>query len=80
MSERILLVDDDKSLNELLSQYLTSAGFEVASVTAGEKAISMLQSDSNFDLLVVDVMMPGITGLELLPIVRSRWNLSLIHI
>jgi DNA-binding response OmpR family regulator len=78
LSERILLVDDDKSLNELLSQYLTSAGFEVASVTAGEKAISMLQSDSNFDLLVVDVMMPGITGLELLPIVRSRWNIPVI--
>ncbi len=78
MSERILLVDDDKSLNELLSQYLTNAGFEASSVTSGEKAISALQSDSNFDLLVVDVMMPGITGLELLPIVRSRWNIPVI--
>lgn len=78
MSERILLVDDDQSLNELLSQYLTSAGFEAVSVTSGEKAITMLQSDSNFDLLVVDVMMPGITGLELLPIVRSRWNIPVI--
>lgn len=78
MSERILLVDDDKSLNELLSQYLTNAGFEAASVTSGEKAITLLQSDSKFDLLVVDVMMPGITGLELLPIVRSRWNIPVI--
>ena len=78
LSERLLLVDDDKSLNELLSQYLNSSGFEVSTVTSGEKAISLLQQDSNFDLLVIDVMMPGITGLELLPIIRSRWNIPVI--
>ena len=78
MSERLLLVDDDKSLNELLSQYLTGSGFDVSTVTSGEKAISLLQQDSNFDLLVIDVMMPGITGLELLPIIRSRWNIPVI--
>lgn len=78
MSERLLLVDDDKSLNELLSQYLSGSGFEVSTVSSGEKAISMLQQDSSFDLLVIDVMMPGITGLELLPIIRSRWNIPVI--
>ena len=78
LSERLLLVDDDKSLNELLSQYLSGSGFEVSTVTSGEKAISLLQQDSNYDLLVIDVMMPGITGLELLPIIRSRWNIPVI--
>ena len=78
MTERLLLVDDDKSLNELLSQYLGASGFDVSTATSGEKAISLLQQDSNFDLLVIDVMMPGITGLELLPIIRSRWNIPVI--
>jgi DNA-binding response OmpR family regulator len=78
LSERLLLVDDDQSLNELLSQYLSGTGFDVSTVTSGEKAISLLQQDSSFDLLVIDVMMPGITGLELLPIIRSRWNIPVI--
>ena len=76
--DRILLVDDDRSLNDLISQYLTGAGFEVASVTSGEKAIALLQSDSGFNLIVMDIMMPGITGLELLPVVRSRWKIPVI--
>ncbi len=75
---RILIVDDDKALCDLISQYLTSAGFEVATANSGEKAVALLQSDAGYSLIVMDIMMPGMTGLELLPIVRSRWHIPVI--
>lgn len=75
---RILLIDDDKALCDLISQYLTGAGFEVATASSGEKAIALLQADNSYNLIVMDIMMPGMTGLELLPIVRSRWKIPVI--
>lgn len=78
VKNRILLVDDDKSLCRLISQYLGGSGFQVEAVHSGSEAIARLQTHADFDLVVMDIMMPGITGLELLPILRSRWNIPVI--
>lgn len=62
---RILLVDDDEALCELLAEYLAGEGFEVASVHDGAQAETRaLHGD--WDALVLDVMLPGMNGFDLL--------------
>ncbi len=66
----ILVVDDDTRLRELLSQYLGENGFRVTNAADAEEA-RMRMRGLQFDLLVVDVMMPGESGLELTESLRS---------
>lgn len=75
---RILLIDDDQTLTDLLTRYLNSNGCDTLALPSGEKALNLLQSDAHFDLVVLDVMMPGINGLELLPVLRARWRIPVI--
>lgn len=70
MTKRILFVDDDQDLSELLGEYLENEGFEVEYAYSGEAALAKVSQGKSFDLWIVDIMMPGITGLELLQQVR----------
>ncbi len=63
--ERILVVDDEKFIGDALAVYLQSEGFLVEACTSGETAIKKLTSN-DYALAVVDVLMPGISGLDLL--------------
>ncbi|UTW03227.1 response regulator transcription factor [Amphritea atlantica] len=69
---KLLLVDDDQELCELMGQYLQSEGFEVSFAHSVEQALPLLQQDGRYDLLIFDIMMPGQSGLELLQQVRPR--------
>ena len=75
---RILLVDDDVSLTGLLAEYLTDSDCQVIEADCAEHALETLEREPPFDLAVLDIMMPGMSGLELLPMVRSRWQLPVI--
>lgn len=68
---RILVVDDDIELCELLTQYLEGDGFEVAAVQDGEAGLEAALSGEH-DLVVLDVMLPGLNGLEVLRRLRHR--------
>ena len=59
----ILVIDDDRRLRDLLSRYLGENGFRVTTAESAKAARARL-AGLDFDLLVVDVMMPGETGLE----------------
>ena len=63
-SAHILVVDDDERLRRLLSRYLTENGYMVSTAADAMEARSQLQS-MEFDLIVLDVMMPGESGIEL---------------
>lgn len=65
MAARILVVDDDELLRELLEMVLVVEGFEVDVAGNGEEALDRLQS-SDFDLVVLDLMMPILDGLRFL--------------
>jgi two-component system phosphate regulon response regulator OmpR len=67
----ILVVDDDKRLRELLRKYLTDQGFRVTVATDAEDARRKLDGLA-FDLLVLDIMMPGESGLELTRALRRK--------
>jgi DNA-binding NtrC family response regulator len=62
---RILVIDDEKSMRNLLSLFLTKEGYQVESAESGEKALSLLKED-HFDLVITDIIMPGMDGLETL--------------
>lgn len=70
---KLLLVDDDLELNQLLSTYLTQKGFEVTAVMDGASAVKEA-SLHEYALIVLDVMMPGMNGIEALS--RIRMNSS----
>jgi len=67
---RILLVDDDVELAGMLRDYLVRDGFEVLAVPDGESGVAEALS-GNFTLVVLDVMMPGIGGIEALRRIRA---------
>ncbi|MGA8100431.1 MAG: response regulator transcription factor [Candidatus Cybelea sp.] len=68
-SARVLVVDDERALRELLEYGLEQAGFSVRSVTEGSAAFALLQAWSP-DVIVLDIMLPGRDGLTLLPEIR----------
>ena len=65
----LLLVDDDIELTQMLGEYLEQEGFTVTLVHHGEAAIQALNAHS-FALIVLDVMMPGLSGIEVLSRIR----------
>jgi DNA-binding response OmpR family regulator len=60
---RILVVDDEPSVRELLERILRSRGFEVKTADGGEEGLELAQRE-RFDLILLDVMMPGVDGKE----------------
>lgn len=73
--QRILVVDDDSRLRDLLRRYLTEQGFEVL-VAEDSVRMSRLTQRERFDLLVLDLMMPGEDGLSILKRLRSANDMT----
>jgi two-component system phosphate regulon response regulator OmpR len=73
----ILVVDDDDRIRTLLKRYLQERGFRVSTAPNAAKALSTLNSLA-FDLLVLDVMMPGMNGFELTEAVRQRGDTPIL--
>jgi putative two-component system response regulator len=68
---RILVIDDEDVIRALVMEILATAGHETTGAESAESALALLE-DAEFDLVVSDVIMPGLSGLELLEAVRSR--------
>src|SRR2546429_2417884 len=68
---RILIVDDDPAQRSLLDSFLKSQGFDTVPVAAGEKALEALRG-AEFNMMISDVRMPGISGLETLRQARKE--------
>ncbi len=71
MEKRILYVDDDDRLRKLVVGELAESGYVVSEADNGLKAIEALQRD-NYDLLLLDINMPGKTGLDVLRFVKEK--------
>ncbi len=71
MSHKILVVDDDILVLEALDELLTASGYVVRVAARGQEALEMLDKE-RFDLLILDVVMPKMTGLDLCRDVRKR--------
>jgi len=74
---KILLVDDDKGIIDLISQYLFKEGFEVHTAGDGPSGLKAVELHKP-DLIVLDIMLPGFDGLELLSKIRQRSEVYVI--
>ena len=77
MTWRVLLIDDDLRLYELLAGYLGTNGFHVTGVDTGPKGLAALASGS-FDAVLLDLMLPGMDGLEICRRIRAKSTVPII--
>lgn len=77
MKTTILIVDDDKEIAELLQFYLDNEGYNVFQALDGEEALKII-SQQSIDLLILDVMMPKMDGLEVCRKVRETKNTPIL--
>ncbi|MFA5352834.1 MAG: sigma-54 dependent transcriptional regulator [Thermodesulfovibrionales bacterium] len=68
---KILIVDDDKNLRKVLSNELAAEGFDVTEAESGEKGLDLLNEES-FDVILLDLNMPGLSGMEILKIIKEK--------
>ncbi|WP_439740885.1 response regulator transcription factor [Bacillus pseudomycoides] len=71
MSHHILLVEDDSSIQEMVEKYLTKEGFQITIASDGEEGVLTFLKGS-FDLIILDIMMPKLDGLEVMRIIREK--------
>jgi DNA-binding response OmpR family regulator len=71
-THKILIVDDDRFLTNMYSHKFGKEGFDVVIANNSEQALSLLRGNLNPDVLLLDVILPGMTGIELLKKIREE--------
>ena len=74
---RVLVVDDDPQIRRAMKATLTSRGYEVSDARTGEEALDKLRSET-YDLVLLDMNMPGIGGIETCGLIRSSSDIAII--
>jgi len=75
----ILVVDDDDGIRNLVKKFLNEKSFLVNTASSAEEAQKKI-AIIKFDLIILDIMMPGISGLTLLPAIRAKSNIPVIMV
>ena len=77
-SNRILIVEDDKGISDIVALNLRYVGYEVVPFDEGGAAAVFLEQDHSFDLALLDIMLPGIDGFELF-LYMKKYNIPVIY-
>lgn len=77
MEEKILVVDDEKEITDLVALYLEGEGFQVIKCYTGTEAMEIVEREA-LDLAVLDIMLPGVSGLTLCRKIREKYNYPVI--
>jgi DNA-binding response OmpR family regulator len=72
-NQRLLMIEDDARLAAMVAEYLTKSGYEVTHMGDGESGLAAVQ-DKPFDMVILDLMLPGIDGLEVCRCIRAMSN------
>ena len=73
---RILVVEDNRDTSALLRDLLEAEGYQVLSASTGEAAFERLEAEPDIDLLVLDLMLPGMSGYEVIEKLRAHPDLA----
>ncbi|RKP48852.1 DNA-binding response regulator [Cohnella endophytica] len=76
---RIFVVDDDHNIRQLISEYLKKDGHEVLDFASGDGLVDKVREEDP-DCLILDIMMPGINGLQLLTLIRSFSEMPIVMV
>lgn len=71
---RLLLADDDRSVRLGVAELLADLGLEVLHAETGDEALELIANMTALDAALLDMHMPGRSGLEVLPVLRGRWE------
>lgn len=74
---KVLVVDDEPDIREIVRIYLENEGYQVVEATNGQEVLSLLEQQT-FELAIIDVMMPGMDGIQLCMRIRSKYNLPVL--
>ena len=76
--EKILIVDDEKEIRNLVEIYLKGEGFETVKAGDGEEALKVLEEEKDIDLIILDLMMPKLNGIEACLKIREQRDMPII--
>jgi DNA-binding response OmpR family regulator len=77
MNNKILIIEDDLSISEMVKSYLTKEGFIITTALDGEDGMVKYLND-DFDLIVLDLMMPKLDGIETLKLIREKSSIPIL--
>ncbi|MDU1538061.1 MAG: response regulator transcription factor [Paeniclostridium sordellii] len=77
MEKKILVVDDEKEIRNLLDIYLSNEGYKVVKASDGEEALNIVESD-NIQLVILDIMMPKMDGIEVCRKIREKLSIPIL--
>lgn len=72
MGNRILIVEDDADISDVVAMNLQYSGYDFVAIDDGEKAAALLEQDDAFDLAILDIMLPGLDGFALQELMQKR--------
>ncbi len=78
-TKKILLVEDDAFLQELAAKKISSAGYDIRAASTGEEALEAVKKKEP-DLIVLDIILPGINGFEVLEKIRNNQNKNIKNV
>ena len=77
MSRKVLIVDDEKKIREMVSDYLLAIGFDTDLASTGSEAVDIVAKEEP-SIIVLDIMMPGIDGIDTIRRIRERSDVPII--
>lgn len=69
---KILFLEDEKLIREVLAEYMTVTGYEVIELESGDEATAFIESGGSFDIAILDIRVPGRNGLEVLKLIKEK--------
>jgi DNA-binding NtrC family response regulator len=71
MSEKVLLIDDEKDFLDIIAERIRARGMDVSTTTSAEDALNLIEEES-FDVVIMDFMMPGMNGFQTLKAIKGK--------
>ncbi|PID40675.1 MAG: diguanylate cyclase response regulator, partial [Proteobacteria bacterium] len=77
MAAHILIVDDDLSVRDAMHEFIEMSGYEASVASSAEEAMDLL-SDRSFEVVITDILLPGMDGLALTDRIKRTWDVEVI--